>query len=161
MKILSIDPGIQYTGWAVLAIEGDNIKLEKFGIVHTTKKDGKDWKRAQTIAEKIIEKIKPQFDNGEWNNYFASAVVIEEYRVYSRSFKPKFAEKTLRVIQTIEDKFAFLPIHEISNNTWRAKRKELQPIFKQITKGVKLPPGDHVQDAIYMGLYYIFYGRER
>ena len=163
MKVLAIDPGIAYTGWAVLNVEEDKIKLDKFGIVHTTKKDGEDWDRAQMIAIRIGEFIKEKYLIDGRNEYFypIDTVIVEEYRVYSRSFKPKYAEKTLRVIQAIEDKFWWCDTHEISNNTWRGKRKELQPIFQQITKGVKLPKGDHVQDAIYMGLYYIFYRRKK
>lgn len=165
MSVIAIDPGIEKTGYAVGAYPN---KVLETGTIKTSTKDGEDYLRVLKIKNKIKELI---------NQYKPTTLLIEKYRVYgdplTRTGK-KHGEKTLRVIQSIEELALEnnMQIEELDHNSWKArynriwstivmsrKFKELDEIHTKLsnkanyTKDGKLRRGkkeDHELDAFKM-----------
>ena len=76
MRILGIDPGLTKTGFGIIDINNENLKLVDYGIIKPKNKD-KLEKRLLTIFEDILEII---------NKYNPTIICIEEV-FYGKNFK--------------------------------------------------------------------------
>ena len=76
MRILGIDPGLTKTGFGIIDINNENLKLVDYGIIKPKNKD-KLEKRLLTIFEDISEII---------NKYNPTIICIEEV-FYGKNFK--------------------------------------------------------------------------
>ena len=159
MIILSIDPGIAHTGWAILEFTR-KAKLIDCDVIRTKVRDGEDWERAYYIQNQIQRKY---YNLPSRYKIRLKTLLIEKYHFYLRKdHNVKNGEKTIRVIQAIETWGLenMLNVIELDNQKIRPYKEEVEPIFNFLTQGVKLPSGDHAQDAIYQGLVWYYFLRD-
>ena len=161
--LLTIDPGIAHTGWALFKRR----KLIKYGMIETKTKHGTNEERMIIILSELMTLVKPRVDNGV-------SILIEDFVPYMRQMKFGFknamsTSKLIGVLSTIpyicKGAVKLNLVYAIkwqtqllSGHSLKVKRDKKEFIYKLIVKHVKLKKmkrklPTHVADAIAMGYY--------
>lgn len=149
MIILSLDSGIEKTGWAIMSLVNDTSKLIDYGLISTSKKDSLP-KRLFEIGEQIDEILTRHpieiavLEQLFFNTNVTTGIQVAQAQgvVISRIEKNKISTNfvtPLFVKQTI-------------TGYGRADKKQVLTMIKLLLRGVTLPTQDDIIDAIAVGL---------
>lgn len=145
MIVLGLDPGLAYTGYAI--IEGAKSKIHSvaYGCIETSPQEKKE-KRILTIRRhllKIIEKYQPD-------------KIASEQLFFAKNVSSALAVgQTLGILYLCAGEkniplyeYTPLQIKQIVTGYGRADKEQVQKMLKTILKLKKIPKPDHAADAL-------------
>ena len=153
MIILGIDPGLTRTGFGLVLIKNDKLKLLDYGIVEPNKNDDLS-KRLYSIYTDINQLIE----------MFNPTVFSIEDMFYGRNIKSAFVLAQARGVAMLCAAKYDIPVFEYSarkvkqavTGNGNADKTQLQYMIKQIFKLKQLPTPLDASDALGIALCHIY-----
>lgn len=145
MKILGLDPGLAYTGYAIIKKEKNNIEVIKYGCLNTQAGE-KIENRLNNIFKKlnkIINQYNP--DKMAAENLYLCKNVSSAFKVGQTKgiINLAAAKKKIPIFE-----YTPLQIKQAITGYGRASKSQVQKMLKSILKLKKIPTPDHASDAL-------------
>lgn len=145
MKVLGIDPGLAYTGYALIIGEKSEIRSVVYGCIETSPRAKKE-ERILTIRQHLLKIIK---------KYQPDRIAAEQL-FFARNVRSALVVgQALGIIYlcAAEEKIPFseytpLQIKQAITGYGRAEKEQVQKMLKNILKLKKIPQPSHAADAL-------------
>lgn len=146
MRILGLDPGFARTGFAILDVQGQNMKVVEYGCIETSAKGNKFVERLSCLAKEVrslIKKNKPD-------------VVAVEELFFFKNLKTAINVAQARGALLLIAEEAGLPIVELTplqvkqslTGYGRAEKGQIQRMVQAVLKLKEIPKPDDAADAL-------------
>lgn len=145
MHILGVDPGLENTGWGVIAFDGKNYQPISYGVIKTNCKDNLQ-KRIHTIAE----------DLGIIATKYNCTVVAMEDIFFAKNISSaipvaKVIGAAIQKFSTMNIEVNLYPPREIKmaiTGVGNAEKEQVQDMVRRVLKLKEIPKPDHAADAL-------------
>ncbi len=153
MRILGLDPGLNFTGWGIIDVKNSDIKFVDCGIINPSRKDSNS-KRLHKIYECVKEVI---------SNFSPEVVSIEETFVNKNpqgALKLGYARGIILMIPSIYnlEVFEYAPtvVKKTVSGNGHASKDQVKTMIKFIMPNVKEIKDDAI-DAISIALCHSYH----
>lgn len=145
MHILGVDPGLENTGWGVIAFDGKNYQPISYGVIKTNSKENLQ-KRIHTIAE----------DLGIIATKYNCSVVAMEDIFFAKNISSaipvaKVIGAAIQKFSTMNIEVNLYPPREIKmaiTGVGNAEKEQVQDMVRRVLKLKEIPKPDHAADAL-------------
>ncbi|OGK20051.1 crossover junction endodeoxyribonuclease RuvC [Candidatus Roizmanbacteria bacterium RIFCSPHIGHO2_02_FULL_37_13b] len=153
MVILSMDSGLERTGYAIISKNGELITIDDFGLIKTEKNISieKRLLNISTSLEKLLLKFKPEIAILEQIFFNINKKTIISVAQAQGACLSVLAKAKVKV-----EYLTPLQIKQILTGYGRADKKQIEKMLKIILNIDNLPESDDVRDAIACGLAYCY-----
>lgn len=145
MRVIGIDPGLANTGWGVVDIDGNRVRLLEYGVIKTSS-EAPTAERLRSIADaaaRLLERFSPDTACVEQlffakNRTSAIAVAQSLGVILSETARRNIPVEELTPVQ----------IKQSVTGDGRADKKAVQMMIRHILGMKKNPEPDHAADAL-------------
>lgn len=153
MRVLGIDPGLEFTGYGLVDVEGRQVTAVSWGVISTRKSDG----RPARLAELYADAREVITDAG------AAVTAMEEVVTRSMIASVKDVEQASGVL-TLAIQHEGLRMAPVNVSTWKSNvlgkgwqkfsKREIQEAVRDLFALRDVPSPNHAADALAIAYYH-------